>query len=186
MKAIEIINSTGLNYLSKKHLKSGNDQNNLSNEDTQNNNQINTEQILKSCTDIQGTAVIDESDVETSPITSSSIYSIINYDGPLDINKVLFMKQMKVTYDVDDIDPLSYCEYKKIDDTSSKLICTHLNSIPVKIILKSISNIISRKVLKEPLLLKIIQNNDLKTIVKVMNNYPEEKYTIEEKLIIND
>jgi len=159
--------------------------NNLANENTQNVNQVNGSQDLNANAGIQGTAIIDESECD-SPVTSSSVYSIINYDGPLDINKFLFMKQMKVTYDVDDVDPLTYCEYKRIDDTSSKLICTNLNSIPVKIILKSISNIISRKIAKESLLSKIIQNNNLKTILKLINSYPEKKYTIEEKLQIND
>ncbi|OUM69412.1 hypothetical protein PIROE2DRAFT_2716, partial [Piromyces sp. E2] len=186
---IELINSTGLNYTSKRHLEKAKEQINTLNEPLQEDNQEQDSDHKDNNAEIQGTAVIDESeiDTDTSPISSSSIFSIIHYDGTLDITKFLFMKQMKVTYDVDDIDPITYCEYKKInEDNTTKIICTHLNTIPLTHILKSISAIISRKFSKEPLLLKIIQNDNLKTITELINNYPSEKYSVDEKLQINN
>lgn len=93
---------------------------------------------------------------------------------------------MKVTYDVDDIEPIVYFEYKKIEEeNSSKLICTHYTEISILSILKSICNIINRKLAKESYTVKIIQTENLKTIIKTIYDYPSDKYSIEEKLNIN-
>lgn len=187
---IKFINSIGLEYTSKKHLEKTKEQPNTLNESSQEeDNQEQNSDHKENNTEIQGTAVVEESDTDSDPssISSSSIYSIIHYDGTLDITKFLFMKQMKVSYEVDYVEPITYCEYKKItEDNISKTICTHLNTIPLTLILKSLSTIINRKIPKEALLSKFIQNDDLKTITELMIDYPSEKYSIDDKLQIND
>jgi len=96
------------------------------------------------------------------------------------------LKSIKVTYDVDDIDSIVYCEYKKIEEeNSSKLICIHHNEVPIQMILLSISNIINKKIVKESLLNKIIQTNNLKNITETIYIYSND-IPLEDKLQIND
>jgi len=138
--------------------------------------------------DIKDTAAIDESERDPeNPMSQSSIYSIIHYEGSLDITKFLMLKSIKVVYEVDDVDTIVYCDYKRIEEeNSSKIICTCLNEIPIQMILKSISNIINRKIVKESILNKIIQTDSLKTITELLYIFPMENYSLENKLFIND
>ncbi|ORY27951.1 hypothetical protein LY90DRAFT_674226 [Neocallimastix californiae] len=192
VNTLQSINSIGLEYHSNKENQKINESSTTLNETIPEENANTLQEQMDNNNnnnrDIKDTAAIDESERDPeNPMSQSSIYSIIHYEGSLDITKFLMLKSIKVVYEVDDVDTIIYCDYKRIEEeNSSKIICTCLNEIPIQMILKSISNIINRKIVKESILNKIIQTDSLKTITELLYIFPMENYSLENKLFIND